>query len=602
MSALKRKDAPVESTWGREAVYASWEDWQAEYDVTVAEMPDLGKYKGRLSEGPDLLAEWFEVYHKHWERVAILTGFARWAVTVDSNDQEARKHFSQSMGLESQLSATISFVDPELLEIGDTLLEWVQEENRLKVYKHYFDNLLRLRPHRRTAEVEEVLGYLEDAANPIFRTYSELVDTDLKFEDAVDSQGARYPIFQSTLRDSLESADRERRRTAWENYYDQYIEMQNTLTGIYGLKVREQNELAKARDFDSVLELRLSPNKLPVEVFHNLINVFKQNLPLWHRYWDVKRTILGVDKMHPYDIWAPILDEPPNIPYAQSIDWICRALQPLGDEYVDVMRRGSLEDRWVDWAPNVEKRQGAASSRKVGRKPPYIFMSYNDSVFSLSTLSHELGHSMHGYYFDTYGTYLYNEYGAISSTITETASNFNQAMTRAYLRQEKADDRNFQLAMIDEAMSNFHRYFFIMPTLARFELEVYEQAKAGKPMTANSLNALMSGLFAEGYGDTMTDDPARTGLTWATFLHLYIPFYSFQYAVGISAAHAMADRVLEGEEGAVAGYLEMLKAGGSRYAMDLFAMGGVDMSSPEPIEKAFAELETNVNMLEELAA
>jgi oligoendopeptidase F len=365
--------------------------------------------------------------------------------------------------------------------------------------------------------------------------------------------------------------------------------------------VKEQEFLRRVRGFDSVLEMRLAPNNLPTKVFHNLIEVFKANLPVWRRYWAVKAKLLGVERMATYDVWAPIVADPPEVPYRQSVDWICAALQPLGDEYVATMRRGCLEERWVDWAPNVEKRQGAASSRMVGRKPPYIFMSYSDSVFSLSTLAHELGHSMHSQAFATHQPIVYNDYGAISSTVTETASNFHQAMTRAYLRNEKAGDDAFQLAMIDEAMSNFHRYFFVMPTLARFELEVYERAKSGKPLTAPIFNELMSSLFAEGYGSTMEDDAARTAITWARFLHLYIPFYTFQYAVGISAAHAAAERVLAGEKGAAAGYQRFLQAGGSRYAMDLFKLAGVDMSSKAPIEAAFRELEANVAQLEELA-
>ncbi|MEK6256575.1 MAG: M3 family metallopeptidase, partial [Chloroflexota bacterium] len=303
----------------------------------------------------------------------------------------------------------------------------------------------------------------------------------------------------------------------------------------------------------------------------------------------------------PYDRWAPTIQNPPKVAYPQAIEWIGAALEPLGSDYVNILRKGALEDGWVDYAPNVEKSQGAASSRQVGRKPPYIFMSYDDSVISMSTLAHELGHSMHSMYFATNQPHVFNDYGAISSTVTETASNFNQVMTRAYLRKEKADDKNFQLAMIDEAMSNFHRYFFIMPTLARFELEVYERAQAGKPLTTNNLKEIIAGLFGEGYGDTLTDDPNRTAITWAQFLHLYMPFYTFQYAVGISAAHEAGDKILTGEKDAVEGYLKFLKAGGSRYAIDLFGLAGVDMTSPEPIEKAFKEMEANVTLLEELA-
>jgi oligoendopeptidase F len=324
-------------------------------------------------------------------------------------------------------------------------------------------------------------------------------------------------------------------------------------------------------------------------------------LPVWHRYWAVKAKLLGIAKMAPYDIFAPIVKTPPQIPYRQAVDWISEALQPMGAEYVETLRRGATEERWVDWAPNIEKRQGAASSRMVGRKPPYIFMSYADNIFSLSTLAHELGHSMHSYAFARHQPIVYNDYGAISSTVTETASNFHQAMTRAHLRKTKAENEVFLLAMIDEAMSNFHRYFFVMPTLARFELEVYELAQAGKPLTAPIFKEIMGAYFAEGYGDTLEMDALRTPMTWATFLHLYSPFYTFQYAIGISAAHAAAERILRGEAGAVDGYHAFLAAGGSRYAMDLFALAGVDMSAKAPIEAAFRELEANVRKLEEMA-
>jgi oligoendopeptidase F len=494
----------------------------------------------------------------------------------------------------------MAFMKPQLLEIGEILLEWVEQEPRLAPYKHYFENLLRLKAHQRSEEVEEVLGFFEGAYGDAYRAFSELANVDLKFQDAVDQEGNHHPVFQATLGSSLQSGDRERRRTAWENYYDGYISMENTFASLYLAHVKNMVFFMKTRGFDSVLEMRLSPTKLPVEVFHNLIDTFEKNLPVWHKYWDVKAKVLGVDKLRPYDVWAPILENSPVIPYKQSIDWICAALESMGEGYVSVMRQGAFEDGWVDWAPNVEKRQGAASSRMVGRKPPYIFMSYNDSVMSLSTLAHELGHSMHSYHFAQNQPAVYNDYSAISSTLTETASNFHQAMTRAYLRKEKGDDSNFQLAMIDEAMSNFHRYFFIMPTLARFEYEVYEKAQAGEALNTPILKEMMRDLFAEGYGDSMEDDPARTAVTWATFLHLYIPYYTFQYAVGISAAHAAADRILGGEAGAVEGYIEFLKAGGSKYSMDLFTLAGVDMSSPEPVNKAFAELAENVDLLEKL--
>lgn len=601
MPTLKRKDAAPESTWNRESTFASWAEWDQEYAKALAELPELKAFDGKLTESPARLADWFDLAEKHEVRLGELQGFASWAANVDSSDKEASSRLGQVSGLGAQLASATAFRDPQLLALGEELLDWADKEERLAVFRHFFHNLLRLQANTRSAEVEELLGAVFEPFDMAYRTYSELTNSDLKFEDAVDSKGEPYPVFQSTLSGSLQQRDRARRRSAWEHFYDGYLGMQNTLAANYQANVKQQNFLIKARGFDSVLEMRLAPNNLPTHVFHNLIEVFTANLPTWHRYWKVKAKLLGQDSLAPYDIWAPIVKEPPEIPYSQSIEWICGALEPLGADYVETMRRGSLEERWVDWAPNVEKRQGAASSRMVGRKPPYIFMSYVDNIFSLSTLAHELGHSMHSRAFALNQPIIYNNYGAISSTVTETASNFNQAMTRAHLRQVKGDDDNFQLAMIDEAMSNFHRYFFVMPTLARFENEVYEREKAGKAFNADIFNGIMKELFAEGYGETMADDPERTAITWATFLHLYIPFYTFQYAIGISAAHAAADRILAGEAGAVDGYLSMLAAGGSRYAMDLFKLAGVDMTSKTPIESAFAELEANVAKLEELA-
>jgi len=258
-----------------------------------------------------------------------------------------------------------------------------------------------------------------------------------------------------------------------------------------------------------------------------------------------------------------------------------------------------LEDRWVDWSPNAGKRLGAATQMMVNNKPPFIYTSYDDTLIAASVLAHELGHAMHLYYTYHYGNVIYN--GMISSTVHETASNFNQAMLRAYLKETKKDDPEFQIAMIDEAIFNFHRYFFTMPTLARLEYEVCTRLQNGKPVTISDLKSLMRGYYSEGYGDTMTDDPERTAITWAQYGHLFHPFYTFQYAIGISAAAYLSNSVLAKEKGAVENYLKFLKAGGSRYTMDLFKLAGVDMTSPEPTRAAFKVLADMVNQLEKLA-
>jgi oligoendopeptidase F len=273
-------------------------------------------------------------------------------------------------------------------------------------------------------------------------------------------------------------------------------------------------------------------------------------------------------------------------------------MRPLGEEYVSTLRRGVLEDRWVDIYPNQGKRAGAFSSGTFGTHP-FIMLNYNDDIYSMSTLAHELGHSMHSYYTWRTQPQVYANYTLF---VAEVASNFNQAMVRAHLLNTNSDP-DFQIAVIEEAMSNFHRYFFIMPTLARFELEIHQRVERGEALTAESLNALMTELFREGYGDEVVIDADRIGITWAQFpTHLYSNFYAYQYATGISGAHTLAAGVLEEGPAAAERYLSFLKAGGSLFPLDALKLAGVDLSTPEPVEKTFAILAQMVGRLEQALA
>jgi oligoendopeptidase F len=599
---LKREDVAIESTWNRESIYPSWEAWQQDFEATSAGLVELKEFSGKLKGGPQVLLDWFEAFSKYYYQVYKLWTFSELAVDVDAGDEQAKGHKTQAVSLYSQFIASTAFANPELQDIGPELFAWIAEEPRLADYKHYVDNLLRLKPYQRSGEVAEVLGMIESPAMSVLQTYSELTNSDMTFSDAIDSQGRTHPVHQATVTPmGIQSPDRERRRTAWESFTDSHLAMQNTLASNYIAMMKYYQLSAKTRGYDSVLEMRLSPSNLPVEVFHNLIEAFENNLHIFHRYWEVKRKILEVDRIHPYDIWAPIVQRPPVIPYQQAVEMICAALAPLGEEYAATIRRGSIEDRWVDYAPNAGKRQGAACVLAVGDFPPFVFLSYRDDMNSLSALAHELGHSLQSHYQNLEQPLIYNNYRDLSSAIAETGSNFHQVMTRAYLREFKKDDRDFQIAILDEAMFNLHRYLFIMPTLARFEFEVCERLERGEPLNAAIFNSIMAGLYAEGYGDTLEDDAERTAITWAQFSHLYWPFYTFQYAVGISAAQALAEGVISGAPNAAQNYLEFLKKSTAMYPFDLWKLAGVDMSTPKPVEKAFAALSDIVDQLESLA-
>jgi oligoendopeptidase F len=516
---------------------------------------------------------------------------------VDTTNPAATAQYDRATGLTARVAAVTAFAEPEILAIGlETLRTWMVQEPRLAIYAHYFDSLESRREHVRSAEVEEVLGLVRDPFSTSSATHRVLTDTDLTFRPALTAGGESIEIAQGNINSLLTDADRSVRRTAWESYADAHLALKNTFANCLTAGVKQDVFTARVRRYDSSLEASLQPNHIPVEVFHNLIEAYRRNLPIWHRYWRVRRQALGYDTLYAYDIKAPLATQRLNVPYSQAIDWICSGMEPLGTDYGNILRRGLTQERWVDVYPNRGKRSGAYSSG-VYDTHPFILMSYSDDLFGLSTLAHELGHAMHSYFSRSTQPFVYSRY---SLFVAEVASNVNQALVRAHLLGTH-DDPDFQITVIEEAMSNFHRYFFIMPTLARFELEIHQRVERGDALNADILIGLMTDLFREGYGDEVNVDADRVGITWAEFpIHMYANFYVYQYATGIAAAQALAQQVLAEGEPAAERYLNFLKSGGSLYPLDALRLAGIDMTSPEPVDRAFGAMAGMVERLEEL--
>ena len=589
-------EIPEKYTWNAPSLFASDLAWEQEFALINASLPQAAQYQGHLADSAALLTEVLTARDEWLRRAQLLAVYADMSSAVDTSNQTATALSGRARSLLGQLLAAYAYVEPELLAIGQARLDaWLPTEPRLAIYKHYFDNLFRKQAHVRSAEVEELLGMLADPFSGAGNTEHLLTNADFQFKPARASSAEEFPVSQSAYFGYLSKPDRELRRTAWESRTDEYLAHKRTLAANLATSIKQNVFQMRARRHSSTLAASLFDNNIPTEVFHNLIDVFQQNLPTWHRYWAIRRRALGVDQLQYYDLWAPIATQRPTISYEQAVDLICAGLAPLGDDYVQVLRRGCLVDRWVDVYPNQGKSAGAFSTGVKGALP-FIMTSYHDDMLSLSTLAHELGHSMHSYLTWQNQPTVYSDY---SLFVAEVASNFHQAMVRGYLLRTNSDPQ-FQLALLEEAFSNFQRYLFTMPTLARFELDMHQRVERGEGLTADIMLQRMVELYAEGFGGHLAIDPDRQGIVWATFGHLYADYYVYQYATGIAAANALARRILSGTPNAAEDYVRFLKSGSSVYPLDALKIAGVDLTRPEPVEAGFAVLKEMVDRLEQL--
>jgi oligoendopeptidase F len=598
IKVLPRNKIDKKFKWNAESVFASNVEWEKELKQILEEIAGVKQYQGRLGESADVLLEAMQAGEELIRRAYTVYMYATFAYSVETTDVEAGGMAGKAQGMAGQVLAATSYLQPEILIIGKEKLDiWMGQNEKLAVYRHNFDDLFRQQAHVRSAEVEEILGMVGDPLQGAYNSTSMLTNADFKFKSVKDGKGKTIDVTQGNYDTQLmHSPDRKVRKAAYETYMDKYLEHKNTLAANLETSIKANVFNMRVRKHKDTLSASLFNLNIPTEVFHNLIDTFKANLPVWHRYFAIRRKALGLKKLAYYDMWAPITKKKVKVPFEEGVEMICKSLAPMGREYVETVRRGCLKDRWVDLYPNHGKSHGAFSSGVQGTYP-FIMISYTDEVSSMSTLTHELGHSMHSYLTNKHQPFVYTGYSLFAA---EVASNFHQAMMRGYLL-DTVKDKNFQMALIEEAVGgNFFRYFFQMPTLARFELETHQRAERGEPLTADSMIDLMADLFGEGFGPNFDMDRSHLGMTWATFGHLFQDYYVYAYATGISGAHAAAGRILRGEPNAVEGYLEFLKSGSSDYSLNVLKKAGVDLTTPKAVEETFAVMEDYINRLEKL--
>jgi oligoendopeptidase F len=441
-------------TWNAESVFKSNKAWEKELKQIVADIPTIKKFQGKLKESPSVLLKALTAYEKLISRAQTAAMYAVFLYNVDTTNQQSAGMRSKAMGMYGQVASAVSFLQPEILAIGKKKInKWVRENKMLKMYEHSFEDLFRKQAHVRSAEVEEILGLVSEPLSGASTSTGVLTNADFKFGRIQDSKGRVYDITQGNFDSQLmHLTDRKARKLAYNTYMDQYVAHKNTLAANLSTSINANVFYMRARKHEDTLSASLFDLNIPTSVFHNLIDTFKKNLPVWHRYFELRRKALGLKKVAYYDMWAPIVKKNVKVSYEKAIDLIAESLAPMGKEYVSTLRRGALKDRWVDVYPNQGKSHGAFSYGTQGTHP-FIMMSYTDEVTSMSTLAHELGHSMHSYLTWQNQPFVYTDY---SLFVAEVASNFHQAMMRGHLLNSNID-KYFKLSLIEEAVGgNFY--------------------------------------------------------------------------------------------------------------------------------------------------
>ncbi len=596
-----RSDVHERDTWDLSSLYRDSASFEAALSETEDAVASLAARRGQLATSAASLERALADLSALTATMSRLQSYASLPTSTDEGDEDARALFGRTAARLGRWRAALAFVRPELLALEPGARHAYEVERpSLRRYAPYLDRLEVDRPFTRSPEIEDVLAELDAPLRQFARARSTLVGNDVRFAE-VRAGERRVEVAPSTVRGLESDPDREVRRLAWTHYADGFLGVRDTLSELYLGMVQATCADARVRGYASGEARALARHRVDVDVLDATLDAFTRRLPVWHRYWAVRRALLGVDRLEPWDVFAPLGGASPAVPFERAAGWIIDGSAPLGEAYQAHLRRGLLEQRWVDKPANRGKRDGAFCAHTPGAPHPFVFVSYTDDVNAASTLAHEFGHALHAVLSDAEQDPL-DGVGALSMTVAETASNGQQALMRAHLfAGEAASDPDLELALLDEALLNFHRYFFVMPTLVRFERAVYARVWEGDVPTGRELVALMQGLFQEGYGDAIETDE-RTGIAWAQFVHLTVPFYTFQYAVGIAASAALTERIVAREPGAADAYLDFLRAGAAVPPRTLFERVGLDVATPGPVDAAFDVVEGYVARLEAIAA
>lgn len=588
-----RSEIPAEDKWAIEDLFVSDEAWKQELATLEQASAAMAAYEGRLAESAKTLYEYLQQVEQVDVKADRLGNYCFRRSDEDTRDSDAQAMSGKYMAAVVALSAASSFATPEIMAIDEqTLQGFYASCPELERYRRYLTDLRRRKAHTLSAQEERLLAAAGEMAQAPDTIYGSFADADISFADAVDGEGNRHPLTQGTFVSLEESQDRVLRRSAYENLYDGFAGFKNTAAALLNAQNKQLKFFADARKYDNALDASLDATNVPTAVYHNLIDAVHQNMDKMHRYVRLRKKLLGVDELHFYDVYTPLMAEVDRrIPYAEAKQTVYDALAPLGKEYQAILKEG-FENRWIDVYQNQGKRSGAYSAG--AKVHPFVLLNYTGTLDSQFTLAHEMGHAIHSYLSNRTQNPIDSDYVIF---VAEVASTCNEALLMQHLLS-KTQDKKERAYLINHFLDQFKGTIYRQTMFAEFERNIGQMTAQGKTLTAQVLCDEYKRLNELYYGPDMVVDD-RIAMEWARIPHFYYNYYVFQYATGYSAAIALSNRILKEGESAVKDYLNFLSGGCSKSPIDLLKGAGVDMTSPDPVNQA---LELFGQLLDEMEA
>mgnify|MGYP002615761740 FL=1 len=591
-----RDQIPQEDTWALEDLYPSDESWEQALSALTARQAEAAAFAGKLGESGETLCAFLHLVEDVDGQSELLANYAMRKADQDTRNATYQAMVGKLMGVLTAVGAAFSFATPEIMAIPEEALEgFYKAAPGLERYRRYLNNERRRREHTLSAAEERLLAAAGEMANAPDTVFGAFLNADMRYPDAVDSEGKPHALSQSTFVPLEESGDRALRKSAYENLYNTLGGMRNTAAGLLDAQNKQQKFFATARKYGSAREAAMDRTNVPVSVYDNLIEAVHRNMDKMHRYVRLRKKLLGVDELHFYDVYTPLLkDEPAKIPFAQAKQTVYDALYPLGDGYRAILKEG-FENRWIDVYENQGKRGGAYSA---GTKVhPFVLLNYSGSLDSQFTLAHEMGHALHSYLSNKHQNQIDSDYVIF---VAEVASTCNEALLMEYLLK-KTTDKKERVFLINHFLDQFKGTIYRQTMFAEFEKFMGAAVDAGQTLTADMLCAEYARLCKLYYGEDMVVDD-QIAMEWARIPHFYYNYYVFQYATGYSAAIALSRRILREGENAVKDYLGFLSGGCSKSPIDLLKGAGVDMTSPAPVNDALTLFGELLDEMESLMA